>query len=424
MSENILIGKPSPFCPGCGHQVVTNDLARAFQQLEMNPLDIILVSDIGCCGLVDGLVGCHTIHGLHGRAPALALGVSLGLDNPDKKIIVIQGDGGATIGLQHILEAARQNVDLTLIVENNMVYGMTGGQISGLSSEAFKAERMPDARGIPPYDLCQLTHTAGAAFSARVFVGGKIRDILQTAIATPGFSLVEIVDMCPSHGVRKVKDLKALADYPETILRNDRSPVKPPTHHTESLLKNLNEITPEFQSPLVNRLHIIIAGSAGEGIQLSGDLLATAAVSAGLYATKKGEYPITVGTGFSVAEIILSREPIHYTGIEIPEVVFILSQDGYAKVKHRIDEKTLVIADSSLKIDAFPRLVPGEFRKFAGKKGAALSALRYWLDEQPVIPVEALVRIASRHKYAENLLTALKSSEKMVQSKIPFDLLS
>lgn len=423
MSESILIGKPSPFCPGCGHQVVTNDLARAFQHLEINPLDIILVSDIGCCGLVDGLVGCHTIHGLHGRAPALALGVSLGLDNPDKKVIVIQGDGGATIGLQHILEAARQNVDLTLIVENNMVYGMTGGQISGLSSVEFKAERMPDARGIPPYDLCTLTHTAGAAFSARVFVGGNIAETLQSAIATRGFSLVEVVDMCPSHGVRKVKDLKALADYPETILRNDRPPVKTPHHHTESLLNNLNVITPTFTSPLPNRLEIVIAGSAGEGIQLSGDLLATAAVSAGLYATKKGEYPITVGTGFSVAEVILSREPIHYTGIEIPDVVFIVSHDGYEKIKHRIDEQTLVIADSSLKIDGYPRLALGEFRKFAGKKGAALSALRYWLDRQPVIPGEALIKAAERHKYAENLIFAINSAEKIEQSKIPFDLL-
>ncbi len=423
MSESILIGKPSPFCPGCGHQVVTNDLARAFQQLDLDPLDIILVSDIGCCGLVDGLVGCHTIHGLHGRAPALALGVSLGLDNPDKKVIVIQGDGGATIGLQHILEAARQNVDLTLIVENNMVYGMTGGQISGLSSLEFKAVRMPDARDIPPYDLCELTHTAGAAFSARVFVGGKIAETLQTAIATPGFSMVEIVDMCPSHGVRKVKELKTLTDYPETTLCNTRPPAAAPHHVTESLLKDLHVITPEFESLLKKRLGIIIAGSAGEGIQLSGDLLATAAVSAGLHATKKGEYPITVGTGFSIAEVILSREPIHYTGIEIPDVVFIVSHDGYEKIKQRIDEKTIVIADSTLEIEGFPRLAIGEFRKGAGKKGAALTAIRYWLDRQPVFPGEALEQAARRHKFADNLMAAINSAEKIKQSKIPFDLL-
>ena len=198
MSGRLVIKKKMPFCPGCGHTVVTHALAKALDQMEIDPLDVVVVSDIGCCGMVDGVLACHTVHGLHGRSTALALGITLGLDNPDKKVVVIQGDGGATIGLQHLLEAARQNVDMTLIVHNNMVYGMTGGQISGLSSPVFKAERLPESRDIPAFDVCTLAHHAGASMSVRAFVGDKVDALLQEALRIDGFALIEIVEMCPA----------------------------------------------------------------------------------------------------------------------------------------------------------------------------------------------------------------------------------
>jgi 2-oxoglutarate ferredoxin oxidoreductase subunit beta len=93
--------------PGCGHGVAVKNLSKALTALGFAPLDVVVVSDIGCSGLVDPLFATHTIHGLHGRAPALGLGISLGLTNPDKKVIVIQGDGGVTIGLQHVLESCQ-----------------------------------------------------------------------------------------------------------------------------------------------------------------------------------------------------------------------------------------------------------------------------------------------------------------------------
>ena len=132
MKQKILTENKMPFCPGCGHGVAVNNISKALLELNYNPLDIIIVSDIGCSGLVDPLFKTHTVHGLHGRSPALGMGVSMGLADETKKIIVIQGDGGATIGLQHLMEAARRNIDITLLVFNNLLYGMTGGQMGGL----------------------------------------------------------------------------------------------------------------------------------------------------------------------------------------------------------------------------------------------------------------------------------------------------
>ena len=129
-----------------------------------------------------------------------------------------------------------------------------------------------------------------------------------------------------------------------------------------------------------------------------------------------------MGTGFSVAEVICSDKPIGYTGIEVPDVVLIVSQDGYEKVKQRIHEQTLLLADESIEMPEHPRMVIGEFRKVAGRKGAALCALSYWLKQTGLLPTEALIRAAAMHKHAENLLSAIHSADKIAQSKIPFDL--
>lgn len=164
MEQPMLTGVKMPFCPGCGHGPSVKNISKAQEQSGFSPLDVILVSDIGCSGLVDPLFATHTVHG---RSSALGMGISMGLSDPRKKVVVIQGDGGATIGLQHLLEAARRNVNMTLIVLNNLIYGMTGGQVSGLSTSTFKADRNIEDH-TPPFDICQLAHQAGASFVARV----------------------------------------------------------------------------------------------------------------------------------------------------------------------------------------------------------------------------------------------------------------
>jgi len=408
MSAGLRTETKMPYCPGCSYQTVIETIAGSLQETGKNPLDVIVVSDIGCCGLIDPLLTCHTIHGLHGRVTALAMGVAMGINNPRKKIIAIQGDGGVTIGLQHLMEASRLNVNLSLIVHNNMVYGMTGGQISGLSTCEFKGEKMPEERNIPPYDICELAHKAGASLSCRVAATGSLLQKMTEVFNTRGFSLLEIWGLCPSYAYKKIKDIHPPSFTGKTLL-NRREPYHLHRKKSTSLLEGMTQIESCFTSRLPRRIRIVIAGSAGGGVQLAADLLALAGIASGLNATKKGEYPITVGTGFSVAEIVFSREEIFYTGIEKPEVAIIVTQEGLTKIKNRIGEDTFLVLDENLD---FPgkngSLLKADFRKISGKKGAVLSAIALWLKYSNIFPVEALKFAAMTKKDSGNLLQAIE----------------
>ena len=397
-----------PFCPGCGHGIAVKNLAKALEEAGYDPLDAIIVSDIGCAGLVDSIFATHTIHGLHGRAPALALGVSLGLTNSDKKVIAIQGDGGATIGLQHLLEAARRNVNLTLIVLNNLLYGMTGGQMSGLSTQAFKAGHLIED-DTPPFDVVQLMHEAGAAFSCRITAPGEFKAHFIEALATSGFSLIEVACLCPSHGVKKLKELADVA-MGDLKLAYERAPARAEYRETAPLFGLEKPVATANRSTIKERLGLVIAGSAGGGVQSAARLIANAGILSGLHVTMKGEYPITVGAGFSAAEVILSRKPIHYTGLESPDVVVAVTEDGMAKARSRKKEHTTLVLDSKLREEAFPNAIYGDFQKEGGKQGAALYAAAFWLVREGVLEIEALLEAARKHKHSEALVELIEKA--------------
>jgi len=409
MSASLRTEKKMPYCPGCSYQMVIEGIAGSLQDMGINPLDVILVSDIGCCGLIDPLLSCHTIHGLHGRVTALAMGVAIGLNNPHKKVIAIQGDGGVTIGLQHLMEAARLNVNLSLIVQNNMVYGMTGGQISGLSACEFKAEKMPEEKNIPPYDICELAHKAGASYSSRVVAQGDLNQKMAEVFGTKGFSLLEIWGLCPSYSYKKIKDINKLPCN-ERTLENPNDPYYLHIKNSSSLFDELSQIENRFESTLKERLQVIIAGSAGGGVQLAADILAFAGIASGLNTKKKGEYPVTVGTGFSVAEIIFSRNEIYYTRIDTPDVAIIVTQDGLDKIKNRIGKDTLLVINDGLDIPGMSESsLKADFRKISGKKGAALSAIALWLQQNELFPVEALKFAAKTKRSADTLIEAIEN---------------
>jgi pyruvate/2-oxoacid:ferredoxin oxidoreductase beta subunit len=409
MSLSILATKTLPFCPACGHRVVTQNLSKAVTKLGLQPLDVVVVSDIGCCSLVDSLLSCHTVHGLHGRAVALAMGVRVGL-GAEKKVIAVQGDGGATIGLQHLLEAARRNLDITLIVQNNLVYGMTGGQLSGLSPRGFKDNPASAEEGVQPYDICELAHSAGAAFAARAFVGSDTPELWEEVLSTKGFSLIEVVEVCTAHGVKKLKELKDTVEYGETVLRTDRPAKVVEPRETASLFDALETVTPRFKANITEPVGVIIAGSAGEGVQSAGGFLATAGMMAGLHTTRKGEYPISVGSGFSVAEVILSPRPIPYTRIEEPHTVIAVSEHGVKHVSGRIGDESALLVDEALVEGLAPRdCKSAPFRKRAGAKGAALAAVTHWMRTTGLLPVETPIESISGHKNADVLRKAIDS---------------
>ncbi len=405
VQEKILTNVKMPFCPGCGHGISTRSISEALEQLGYKRKDVSIVSDIGCSGLVDPLFDTHSIHGLHGRSPALGVGVSLGNELPNKKTIVIQGDGGATIGLQHILEAARRNVDMTLVIFNNMLFGMTGGQMSGLSTNQFKDYKQ-SADEADPYDVIQLAHTAGAAYARRVNHIANFTDALKEAIATRGFSVVELASLCTSYSMKKVSEYQEYIVEEEKFI-NDRPVGHSPVRSTKPLIENMKGLDTLFGNNLEGRIGVLIAGSAGGGVQSAAQQLAQAGILAGLHSTMKGEYPITVGTGFSVAEVILSKEPINYTGLEKADVALIITDDGYKKVKNILSDKTQVLIDEKVEMET--NFTKKGFTKAGGKKGAALSALAYWLNESNVFSPDALLKVVENHKYATELSEAISS---------------
>jgi pyruvate/2-oxoacid:ferredoxin oxidoreductase beta subunit len=409
MEVNMLAKKVMPYCPGCGHHSATINLAKGLEKAGFSPLDVVLASDIGCCGIIDDLMSCHTVHGLHGRSVALGVGISVGLNNPLKKVITVQGDGGATIGLQHLMEACRRNINMTLIIMNNMVYGMTGGQVSGLTNTTFKETILPDEGHVPPYDIVELAHKAGAAYAARIIGKGEYSDKMAEAIRVKGFSVVEIMEPCPSYAYGSINNLIELG-YTEKILKNDREFIPWQERNPKSLFENKQTVHKTFVSTLKDRYEIIIAGSAGEGVQLAGDLLAQAGMFCGLNTTKKGEYPITVGTGFSLSEVILSREEIYYTGIEEPDLLLVTSLDGWQMIKNKIKSKTLVIIDSSIEIPEDVKAVKLDFRNAAGKKGACLATISYWMLNYGILPYESILATIEEHKHRENLVGAMEKA--------------
>ncbi|MBS3813692.1 2-oxoacid:acceptor oxidoreductase family protein, partial [Candidatus Bipolaricaulota bacterium] len=374
--------------------------------------------DIGCVGLADKYFPSHTIHGLHGRSPALAAGIRFRLQDPSKHIIVYIGDGGATIGLQHLMEAARLNVNMTVVVHNNMLYGMTGGQSSGLTPEGYATTTEREGSVTGSYDLPQAVNGAGAGFSARVLFNKGLVDELEVAFESPGFSLIEVMEYCLSYGHKynpetRIEDILEKQDRPLGRWTNeDRLEYVPEkTGRSTPLFSDLPDIPSEFPNELTEPVAVLIGGSAGEGVQTAAKVFAQAAMRAGLEVSKKGEYPVTVGSGFSAVELLMSPEKIEFTGIDSLENVIMVSSVGLDHSYSEIESMQggVLVGDESLDLpEVDGELIQKPFRDKAGGKGAALSALTYWLDQAGIFPMEALDKAAETSKHSDALKESIK----------------
>ena len=197
---------PHMWCAGCGHGIVLNALVRAVDGLGIKKRDMVMVSGIGCSSRISGYVDFHSLHTLHGRALAFATGVKL--SKPSLNVIVPMGDGDAlAIGGNHFIHAARRNIDMTAIVMNNRIYGMTGGQFSPLSGVGTLASTAPYASIDREFDVVKMAKAAGATFVARstTYHAKQCTDLIKQAILHEGFSVVEILSQCPTHYGRKNK---------------------------------------------------------------------------------------------------------------------------------------------------------------------------------------------------------------------------
>lgn len=194
------------WCPGCGHGIITHSIAKGIEAMGWNPDEVVVVSGIGCSSRAPGYLNFNTLHTTHGRAIAFATGIKLA--NPKLHVIVISGDGDAVaIGGNHLIHAARRNIDLNVIVYNNSVYGMTGGQFSPTTPQFEKGTTAPYGSVDPAFDIASLAAAAGATYSARstCYHVPLLDKYIVNAFSHKGFSLVEAISCCPTYYGRKNK---------------------------------------------------------------------------------------------------------------------------------------------------------------------------------------------------------------------------
>lgn len=197
---------PHVWCPGCGNGIILGSLIRAIDRSGFEKDEIVLVSGIGCSSRMPVYVDFNTLHTTHGRALTFATGIKLA--KPKLQVIVVMGDGDATsIGGNHFIHAARRNINLTAIIVNNNIYGMTGGQYSPTTPYGAYSTTSPLGHIEHPFAISELAVTAGASFVARgtVYHTHLLDDVIEKAIRKRGFAVVEVISNCHTQYGRKNK---------------------------------------------------------------------------------------------------------------------------------------------------------------------------------------------------------------------------
>jgi 2-oxoglutarate ferredoxin oxidoreductase subunit beta len=196
-----------PFCPGCGNVVIMSRFLKAVHELGHKDLSkFVFCSGIGCAAWIPSPhFEADSIHTTHGRSIPVATGVKL--VRPELNVVVFGGDGDLLgIGLSHLIHAARRNLDITVVLVNNMIYGMTGGQVAPTTPLGFRTTTTPYGSFERPLDAARLMATAGASYVARwtTVHAEQLVEAMKRAITTDGFAFVEVVSPCPTAFGRRV----------------------------------------------------------------------------------------------------------------------------------------------------------------------------------------------------------------------------
>ncbi len=339
------------FCPGCSHGRILDALDRALVRLQWDPAEIVIVTDIGCVGLSDQYFATAAFHGLHGRSLTYATGIKVA--RPDLHVIVLIGDGGCGIGGTHLLNAARRNIGITTIVFNNLNFGMTGGEHSVTTPPHMRTTTTPMGNLEQPLNIAETVALNGAGYVWRgTAFDTELTDRLEEALRYPGFALLEVWELCVAYfaAINKVSAgrLRGMMEelgFRYGLLRRDehraeyaarlQAFAETQSHNAPPLVSH--PIEPRFPPLVERRRSIVIAGSAGGRVRTAGHLIGTAAALSGLWATQRDDYPVTVRAGHSVSEVIIAPQEIRYTGVDAPDVLLLLSEDGYRKTRHYLD---------------------------------------------------------------------------------------
>jgi len=189
--------KQPTWCPGCGDFGTMNGMMKALANTGNDPDNTFVVAGIGCSGKIGTYMHSYAVHGVHGRALPLASGVKMA--RPDIEVMVAGGDGdGYSIGAGHFVHAVRRNLDITYVVMDNRIYGLTKGQFSPTSREDFETSTSPDGTHQTPVDPLALAYAAGGSFIAQSFSSDAQRhtEIVQAAVEHDGFGFVNVYSPC------------------------------------------------------------------------------------------------------------------------------------------------------------------------------------------------------------------------------------
>ena len=405
--DELLRGERLPhiWCQGCGLGTAMTSFVSALQWLEKHEnldLDkVSVVSGIGCTGRVAGYVRLDSFHTTHGRAIPFASGLKLA--NPDLKVVVVSGDGDiAGIGGNHLIHAARRNLDITVICVNNFNYGMTGGQVGPTTPHEARAVTTQYGNFEYPFNLPYLAAASGASFVSRwtVLHARQLEWTLRKALIYPGFSFVEVIAPCSTAYARWNPEGRGLD--PEKLGRRGLETMKyyqkvgrtaHDTHPKDAGVKVnekgeiteivegdfLVEANPSLKDALDRRIvqaekvwkveretldnrpklparkehlprtEVQLGGFGGQGIISAGRIVGlAAAIYDGLEACFTQSYGPEARGGAAGSQVILSSNPIHHPHLIQPTSMIIMSQGAYTKYVPTLAENGLLLIDNSL----------------------------------------------------------------------------
>lgn len=412
--------QPYAFCPGCSHSRVSDQLNAALVRLQLDPRQVVIVTDIGCAGITDQYFHTHALHGLHGRSVTYASGIKLA--RPDLHVIVLVGDGGCGIGGHHLINAARRNLGVTVLVFNNLNFGMTGGQHSVTTPPGSVTSTTPLGTLERPLDIAGTVAVNGAGLVARTTAfDPQLPELIAQAIQYDGFALLDIWELCTAYYVPEndfnraalEQTMAGLGHQPGLVHLEERPEYVAAYRAGLASLAGqaplpARPLDVTFTSDVDRPMRLVIAGAAGQRVRTAANLLATGGVLSGLWAAVRDDHPITVRTGFSLAEVILAPEPILYAGADEPDAVALLAPEGVARIRGllgRLAPDTRVFASDDLgavattgRLEGFD--LPPAARARARKSLATLAVGRL-VRALDLFPPEALVEAVRRTQRAE-----------------------
>lgn len=253
---------PHVWCPGCGNGTIVKAMLEAISALGVEQDQVAVISGIGCAGRTTTVLDFNTMHTTHGRALAFATGIKLA--NPKLHVIVVMGDGDSSaIGGNHLIHACRRNLNLTALLFNNSIYGLTGGQQAPTTPTGKRSTTSTLGSIDQPFDLVKLCLGAGAGFVARStsFDHRQMVSLIQKAIEYPGFSVVDILTACPTYFGRmnEISEpydmIRYLRDTTYALDDDDGHDEAPPAHFDAMPVGVFrNEIRPDYGTLYQNRI--------------------------------------------------------------------------------------------------------------------------------------------------------------------------